>query len=134
MRYEENWDDRWSELDDFAMAYEIAVVPFTEEDYLEAFCDFYEVTENRDLELVRSEDGLYKCLEDFAGDERGDAVASETERLFGMPTGMTYIEDEEELLDEISGVNGLAPFFFVFELLFCEYEGFTLCFIFGTNN
>lgn len=31
-------------------------------------------------------------------------------------------------------LHRLAPFFFVFDLMFCEYEGFTLCFLSGSNN
>ena len=126
--------DLCHELNTFAMEHEIAVVSFTEEDYLQAFRDFYEISEDLDLELVSSDEGLYRGLEDLAGEESGDAVAAETERMFGLPSAVTFIRDAEELLEELEGVDGLAPFFFVFDILFCEYDGFTLCFICGTNN
>ena len=128
------WDNRWSELDTFAMAEEIAAVPFTETDYLNAFYDFYEICRSRDQKLVLYEGGLYEGLADLAGPESGSKVAAEAERLFGLPLRVLFFEDFSKIQDELEGPEGLAPFFFVFDIMFCEYEDFTLCFICGTNN
>ena len=128
------WDDRWRELNTFAMEHEIAVAPFTGADYLQEFLDFYEIRNSRDAKLVPSDGGLYKGLEDLAGEESGNAVAVETERLYGLPSGVSFFEDGKKLMEELEGPDGLAPFFFVFDIMFCEYDGFTLCFICGSNN
>ena len=132
---EREWDPRWSELNAFAMEREISVTPFTDPDWLEAFYDFFEIRKkNRRFAPVPTGTDLYGGMTDLAGEEAGRAVAAETERLFGLPLRLTRFEDAQELMDELSGPRGLAPFFFVFDALFCEYEGFTLCFLCGTNN
>ncbi len=132
---EREWDPRWSELDGFAMVREVSVTPFTGGDWLEAFYDFFEIRKkNRRFAPVPTGRDLYGSMEDLAGEEAGRAVAAETERLFGLPLALTRFEDDGDLREELSGPRGLARFFFVFDILFCEYEGFTLCFICGTNN
>lgn len=43
-------------------------------------------------------------------------------------------DDVSGIIDELEGPDGLAPFFFFFDLMFCEYDDFTLCFMSGSNN
>ncbi len=126
-------DGRVSELNAFCMALEISVLSFAGADPLKAFCDFYEIKEHRDLEPEPVEGGLCEGLEDLAGDA-GRLAAAETERLFGLPLRVTRFADDGPLREQLEGPDGLAPFFFVFGILFCEYGGFTLCFLSGTNN
>lgn len=130
------WDVRWEELDDFAMVYETAVIPFSRENYLTEFFDFYRI-KNRSAALVPSEDSFREALREVSGDSVWEAIAGEAERLFGTPERVMVFPDDaafRALRDALEGPRGLAPFFFVFDMMFCEYEGFTLCFMSGTNN
>ena len=118
---------------DLAMGYEVAVIPFFEEDYLEEFLDFYEI-KTRDLELIPEEGSFDEALRGVSGEYRWEAIAEEAKRLFGLPDRIMVFEDMTNLKEELEGPDGLAPFFFVFGLMFCEYEGYTLCYMSGTNN
>ena len=118
---------------DLAMEYEVAVIPFFEEDYLEEFLDFYEI-KTRDLKLIPEEGSFDEALRDVCGEYRWEVIAEKAKRLFGLPDRIMAFEDMTDLKEELEGPDGLAPFFFVFDLMFCEYEGFTLCYMSGTNN
>lgn len=120
-------------LDQLAQRYETSVTAFPAGDYLRAFCDFYEI-KGRDLKLIPAPEGFHAALRELSGDDVWQPIARETERLFGPPRRVTVFEDDKALRDELEGPEGLAPFFFVFDLMFCEYEGFTLSFLSGTNN
>ena len=121
-------------LNDFSMAYETAVRSLPSDHYLEAFCEFFEI-KNRDLKLIPSSyGGFYETLREVAGYDVWQPIAEKTESLFGLPKRVTVFENCSDLLSELEGPDGLAPFFFVFDLMFCEYENFVLCFISGTNN
>ena len=37
------WNPRFDELDNFAMGWEVSVLPLFESDYLTEFCDFYRI-------------------------------------------------------------------------------------------
>ncbi len=127
--------EKTHDLGDLAMDYEVAVKPLFEEDYLKEFYDFYEI-KDRKPELVTSEQGLDESLKDLNGEYRWEAIAEKTRSLFGLPVRIKVfkIEDLEGLKEELGGPRGLSSFFFVFDLMFCEYEDFTLCFISGSNN
>lgn len=127
--------DKVNQLNETAMAYETAVTPFFEEDYLKEFYDFYEIR-NRELLLIPSEEDFDGSLRNVSGGYRWEAIAAKTKSLFGLPFRIRVFDDEEceDLREELGGCEGLSPFFFVFDMMFCEYEGFTLCFMSGTNN
>ncbi len=127
------WDKRFDEIHELAMFYETAVIPFFKDDYLKEFYDFYKIR-NRKAVLTSSEEDFHETLKEVCGVGRGEPIAEEAERLFGLPRKITVFEDFRELKDELEGPRGYAPFFFVFDLAFCEYENFTLCFMSGTNN
>ncbi len=120
-------------LDKLAMEYEISVQAFGAEDYLREFYGFYEI-KNRDHRLIPSPDTFYETLKEVSGDDVWEPIAKKTESLFGAPARVTVFEDITGLRDELEGPDGLAPFFSVFDLMFCEYEDFTLCYISGSNN
>ena len=121
-------------LDDFAMYYETAVVYLEKEDYLEELCQFYFI-KNRDLKLIPSPVDFYESLKEVSGDDCGELIAEKTESLFGLPKRVMILEDEKNLIHELEACeDGWGPFYIVFDLMFSEYEGFTLCFISGTNN
>ncbi len=121
-------------LDDFAMDHETAVTWLPAGDYLKAFCDLYRIR-RRDFRLVPSAQGFYERLREMCGDRRGIAVAEMAERLFGMPGRVADFEDAGPAIDQLeTSGGGLGPFYCVFDVMFCEYEGFALCFISGTNN
>lgn len=48
---EKNWNPKWDEINEYAMDYEVAVIPFLEEDYLEEFYQFYHV-QDRTASLI----------------------------------------------------------------------------------
>ena len=127
------WDGRWDEIDAFSMAYETAVIPFSAAGYLEEFCTFYEIRQGT-AALVPSEAGFVETLKEVSGDDRAGPIAEEAMRLFGLPRRVMIFDDPTAIRDELEGPEGLAPFFFVFDMMFCEYEDFTLCFMSGTNN
>lgn len=120
-------------LDDLTMKYEVAVQALFEKDYLKEFCDFYEI-KNRSAKLIDSPDPWHDALKELSGDDVWRHIAGDTEYLFGEPDRVRIFDDVGKLTDELEGPDGLAPFFFVFDIMFCEYDGFTLCFMSGTNN
>ena len=127
------WDKRFDLIDDLAMGYETAVIPFFSNDYLTEFYDFYRV-KNRNAKLLPSEESFEETLRNVSGDDCWKPIADKAKDLFGLPKQVTVFEDVTKLKDEMGGRRGYAPFFFVFDIMFCEYESFTLCFISGSNN
>ncbi|MBO4367271.1 MAG: hypothetical protein J5859_01045 [Clostridia bacterium] len=117
----------------FAMAYETYVQCFPAADYPDSFRRFYEV-KTKGLRLVPAEEGFRAALKEVSGDDPCGPIAQKTEDLFGLPLRVTVFEDDTALRDEMEGPDGLGPFFFIFGIMFCEYAGFTLCFISGSNN
>ena len=130
---DKEWKAKLKLLDDLAMRYEVAVKPLYEEDYLKEFYDFYEI-KNRRAKLVSAEEGFEETLKNVSGEDRWEAIAEKTKSLFGLPFRVTVFDDDTKLKEELEGSDGLAPFFFVFDLMFCEYGEYTLCFISGSNN
>jgi len=122
-------------LDELAMGYGTAVFELFAEDYLTEFYDLFRLRYRRPR-LVPFEVSFREALRQTCGEGRYEAIAETAERLFGLPKQIrTFAEkDRMALTDRLGGRHGLAPFFFVFDLLFCEYEGFTLCFIPGSND
>ncbi len=120
-------------LDQVAMEYEISVIPLFEEDYLREFTELFRIR-SRGQKLVPAPEGFAAALRDLSGDDAWQPIADKTNRLFGMPKRVCVFADDEALRRELDRRRGLGPFFFLFDMLFCEYEGFTLCFLSGTNN
>ena len=132
---EQLWD-KVQELHELAMKYEVAVVPFFEKDYLKEFCDFYRIR-NREAKLIPSEENFDGSLRDLSGEYRWEEIAKKAMDLFGLPERIMVFDMNDSfdrLRDELGGRRGLSGFFFVFDVMFCEYDGYTLCFICGSNN
>lgn len=128
-----DWKAKLKLLDELAMRYEVAVKPLYKEDYLKEFYDFYEI-KNRNAKLVPAEEGFEETLKNVSGEDSCEAVAEKTKSLFGLPVRVTVFDNNVKLREELEGPDGLSPFFFVFDLMFCEYGEYTLCFISGSNN
>ena len=127
--------DKVQDLDEFSKDYEVSVNLFTEVDYLTEFFDWFRIRKNRDAELILSPDGDFReSLREAFGYGSADVIADRTEELFGLPKRVTVFKDDAGLRDELEGPRGYAFWFFVFGIMFCEYDGFTLCFMSGTNN
>ena len=121
-------------LDDFAMESSCAVMPFSKEHYLEEFLKFYEI-KGRKHKLKLSQDSLYKNLEEMCAYGKGRPVAEKTEEMFGLPLNIYEFEDEKAITEQMEGMNGgCSGFYFVFYVIFCEYEDFVLCFFSGSND
>lgn len=133
MIFDQQWHEKLDLLDELAMGYEVAVIPLYEKDYLKEFYDFYRI-KNRKAKLIPSEEGFEETLKGVSGEYRWEEIAEETERLFGLPERVTVFDDDTKLRDALGGRRGLSPFFFVFDMMFCEYGEFTLCFLCGSNN
>ena len=118
---------------DLAMEYEVAVIPLFEEDYRKEFYDFYRI-KNRNPKLILSEESFDEALRSVSGEYRWESIAEKAKSLFGLPARVTVFDDDEELREELGGLRGLSPFFFVFDMMFCEYGDYTLCFMSGSNN
>ena len=130
---DKDWKANLKLLNDLAMQYEVGVKLLYEKNYLKEFYDFYEIR-NRKAKLVPAEEGFEEILKNVSGEYRWEAIAEKTKSLFGLPLRVTVFDDITKLRDEMEGPEGLAPFFFVFDLMFCEYGEYTLCFISGSNN
>ena len=132
---DKDWKDKLRLLDDLAMVYEVAVIPLYEKDYLTEFYDFYRIR-NRSWKLVPSELGFEDSLREVSGEYRWEEIAEMAKELYGLPKRIMGLEDgaPSDLREALGGRRGLSPFFFVFDMMFCEYEGFTLCYMSGTNN
>ena len=129
----EKWDARFDLIHEIAMEQGTAVIPFFHEEYITEFYDFYRVR-NRNGTLTSVKEGFVLGLEEVCGVPYGDVIAEKAEELFGKPGRLTVFEDMKPLKEELEGPRGLGPFFFVFDILFAEYDGFTLCFISGSND
>ena len=120
-------------LDALAMQYETAVTIFPAADYAAEFCRFFEVKAHG-LKLIPSPNGFYDALKEVSGDDVWQPIAQKTEVLFGLPKRVTVFENDAAIRNALEGDDGMGPFCFIFDLMFCEYDSFTLCFISGTNN
>lgn len=121
------------QLGELTMENEVAVIPFSSGDYLNEFYRFYSII-NRDQKLVPASDSFYEELKEIETYDTWREIIAQIKSEFGVPTGIKVFENPPALINELEGPLGFAPFFFVDDLFFCEYEGFTLCFISGTNN
>ncbi len=121
-------------LDDFAMEYETAVIYLDADNYLEQFYDLY-FFKNRSWKLIPAEESFQGALDRLCGEDDGKLIAEKTESLFGLPKHIMVFDEVAELISELEACSdGWGPFYIVFDLIFCEYEEYTLCFITGTNN
>ena len=121
-------------LDDFAMYYETAVLFLEEENYLEEFYHLF-FFKNREQNLIPFEEHFLDAFMELCGSRGGKSIADKTESLFGRPKRMMVFENVAPVIEELeASSDGWGPFYSVFDLMFCEYEGFTLCFIAGSNN
>lgn len=125
--------EKCSRLDKLSMDYETSVQLLPGSGYLEAFWDFYEI-KNRTQSLIPAEGDFREAMRELSGDDVWEPIAKLTEALFGAPERVLVFEDNAALRDELEGPEGFGPFFFIFDLMFCEYGDYTLCFISGTNN
>ena len=125
--------EKAAQLDQLTMRYETAVIRLPAQGYLEAFREHYEIR-HVNAALIPSPDSFRETLKEVSGDDVWQPIAAETEKLFGVPKRVMILEDGRPVTDALEGPDGLGPFFFIFDLMFCEYDGFTLCFISGSNN
>lgn len=127
--------DKVDILNEVSMGYEVSVIPFFEKDYMKEFYDFYEI-KNRAPKPVPLEEDFDECIKLLSGEYRWEEIAEKVKSLFGLPKRSLFFEEDGilALRDELDGPDGLAPFFFVFDIMFCEYDDYTLCYICGTNN
>ena len=116
------------------MDYDIAVLALPAENCLQEFLDFYEI-EAPDAKLVPLELSFRETIEDMGHYDSWQLVADKAEELFGLPARIMVLEDEAPVLRGLeTSEGGVGPFYVMFWLAFCEYEGFTLCFMAGSND
>ena len=132
-RIMEDLDSRVKQLNELSMVYETSVRMFSAKDYLQEFLDLYEI-KNRDLKLIESPESFRGTLCEVSGSDVWQPIAEKAEELFGVPSRVMVFENDTALRSELEGPHGLGPFFFIFDIMFCEYEYYTLCFISGSNN
>ena len=120
-------------LNALTMKDEVSVQAFSADGYLQEFYDFYEIN-NRDQQLTAFDGTFGDAMREVFGDAVSITIAEQTRYLFGEPKCVKVFSDVGDVVGELEGEDGLAPFYIVFDLMFCEYDGFTLCFISGTNN
>lgn len=125
--------DRISDLNELAMVYETGVSLFSGKDYLKEFYDFYEIRSRKE-KLVPSPCTFEETLKDVSGDDCWKPIADKTKSLFGIPGRIMVFENVRDLQEELGGPDGLSHFYSVFDLMFCEFGDYTLCFISGSNN
>ena len=87
------------------------------------------------IRLVPADCDFDEALRNVSGEYRWEAIAEAAKRLFGLPDRiMVFDGATADLREALGGRRGLSPFFFVFDMMFCEYPECTLCFMSGTNN
>ena len=132
---DDNWFETLRPLEELAMGYEVAVFPLFAQDYLQEFYDWFRIRDrDRRAKLIPSEEGFEASLKAVSGEYRWEAIAEMAKRLYGLPSRVMVFDDDRRLRDALGGPRGLSSFFFVFDMMFCEYGDFTLCFLSGTNN
>ena len=135
-RYIADWNiaGKVDELHELAMDYGTAVIDWYTDDYLGEFYAFYEIRD-KSAALVPYPVDFREALKITCGEYRWEQIAEKTESLFGLPKRILVFDNEKTVTEQLAmGEGGVGPFYFVFDLLFCEYEGFTLCFISGSND
>lgn len=130
---DKNLSEKLKDLNELAMVYETGVKLFFEKNYLKEFYDFYEIKTRKNRLLV-SPCAFEETLKEVSGDDCWKPIADKVKSLFGIPVRVMVFDDVRSLKEELGGPEGLSPFYFVFDLVFCEYEDYTLCFISGSNN
>ena len=120
-------------LGNLAMECEVAVIPFSSGGYLGEIYRYNNIR-NRDQKLIPASDSFRAELKELGSYDGWREIIEQTKGCFGMPNDIKVFEDAPVLINELEGPFGLAPFFFVDDMIFCEYDDFTLCFISGTNN
>lgn len=121
-------------LDDFAMYFGTSVHYLDADDYLEEFYQLF-FFKNREQKLVPWEESFQEAFMELCGTHGGKEIADKTESLFGLPKRIMVFEDTTSVVEELeASSDGWGPFYSVFDLMFCEYEGFTLCFVVGSND
>lgn len=119
-------------LDGIAMKYEVSAQAFCADNYAEEFFGFYEL-KDRDHRIVPSPLSFNEALRELCGGA-WQPIAEKAAELFGEPSGITVFDDPGAVIKELEDPEGLALFFYVFDIMFCRYDGFVLCFISGSNN
>lgn len=120
-------------LNALTMKDEVSVQAFSADGYLQEFYDFYEINK-RDQQLTAFDGTFGDAMREVFGDAVYITIADQTRYLFGEPKCVMIFDDPAAVIGEMEGEEDLAPFYIVFDLMFCVYDGFTLCFISGTNN
>lgn len=121
------------DFNEFSMQYEVYAHVLKNTDYLVEFFDFYEICD-REHSLIESTESFNDLMRNLAGDDVFLKIIEKSEALFGTFLSLKVFDDDEKIKEELEGPDGLSIFFFVFDLFFCEYDGFTILFISGTNN
>lgn len=120
-------------LNALTMKDEVSVRAFSADGWLQEFYDFYGINK-RDQQPTAFDGTFGDAMREVFGDAVSITVAEQTRYLFGEPKCVMIFDDPAAVIGELEGEEGLAPFYIVFDLMFCEYDGFTLCFMSGTNN
>ena len=111
---------------------------FKRKGYLSSFADYYHVSiQENDLEEVSySFEEFLKAL--FADDDRH--LIDGLSHWIGMEVGQlkkvfTIKEESSSLLTSLGGEEkGYAPFYFVEDLFFVEFEKMVICFLIGNDE
>ena len=126
--------EKAGKLDDFTIDYGTAVLALPFADYCAEFCRFYRIGKPK-FGLVPSPDGFRGTLREVCGYSVWEPIAEKTEEIFGVPDRVTVPDDVRKPLDRLEMCGGgLGPFYCMFDIMFCEYDGFVLCFMSGSND
>ena len=133
---DEMYLDRIGEFSTYIAPSGLSAITLEESHFFEEFCSFYNV-DLPEVEPVETEEPWPVSLANFVfgmDTEQQEELRQLVEEFAGEVLHTYGVENENQLLDEISGSSGLGPFFWMEDVLFIEGEKRTLCLMIGNDE
>ncbi len=116
---------------------DVTVYLFPKEDTIEEFRIAFKLRVNVEKEPIAGD--LKSVLGEWYGTEGADRTITEKlvetiEYCYGMPEAIYSVKNYEKVTDRLEGRKGYAPYFFVSDFFFADFEKFTAFFIMGNNE
>ncbi len=116
---------------------DVTVYLFPKEDTIEEFRTAFKLRVNVEKEPMEGD--LKSVLGEWYGTEGNDRqitekLAETVEYRYGTPEAIYSVKDYEKVTDRLEGRKGYAPYYFVSDFFFADFEKFTAFFIMGNNE
>ena len=109
-----------------------------QENFLMEFCSLFHLKYS-DYAIEETDSTLKEELSRWLnGDGKSrrlmEAIDFHLMRRAGKPGKISRFTDEKKAIDKLSGTKGYGPYFFIEDLFFVSYKGFTLAFFMGNDE